>query len=457
MKIIILGAGRLGSSVAASLVGEHNDITVVDHDADALKALKERYDLLTVTGHAPHPPVLEAAGAQDADMLIAVTGSEEINMLACQVAYILFRTPTKIAQIRSRGYLESKQSEQLFRQSAIPVDMRICSEQIITEHIQRLIDYPGAFQVLDFAGGKVQLLGVTLPCDGSFTGKNIAECKSSLPDFDFRVVMICRKDEIVAPEAGTIMETGDDVFFITARQHVHELLRLASGQKKTGHNVIISGGGEIGSSLAEKLEQNYSVKLIELSKTRANRASEQLRQTTVLHGNAVDRELLLQEGIEQADVYCALTSDDEANFFSALLAKSLHAEKVFALTNNNDYANLLREHTIDIVISPQQITIGSLLAYVRRGDVRVVHSLRRGAMESIEAIAHSGSQVVGQKIDEITLPPGTTIGAIVRDDQVNIAHGDNRIEDGDHFILLVAKKEYLRDVEKLFRVEVPFP
>lgn len=456
MKIIILGAGRLGSLIAASLVvDEHNDITVVDKDAEALQKLRERHDLLTVTGHAPRPRVLEDAGGQDADMLIAVTGNEEVNMLSCQVAYILFRTPTKIAQIRSRGYLDA--TKQLFHQSAIPVDMRICSEQIITEYIERLIYYPGAFEVLDFAGGKAQLLGVTLPAHGSFTGKNIAECRRGLPDFDFRVVMICRKNETVLPEAGTIMEMGDEVFLIVARQHAHDLLQLASGQKKTGRNIIISGGGEIGASLAQALERDYRVKLIEKSESRVNKASEQLRHTTVLHGDAVDRELLLEEGIEQADVYCALTSDDEANFFSALLAKNLRAEKVFALNNNSDYADLLREHTIDSVISPQQITIGPLLAYVRRGDVKVVHSLRRGAMESIEAIAHSGSQVVGRKIDEIPLPPGAAIGAIVRDEQINIAHGDNRIEDGDHFILLVAKKKYLRDVEKLFRVEVPFP
>ena len=449
---MILGAGQIGASLAANLVGEHNDITVVSADPHALKTLRERYDLRTVTGFPSHPVVLEKAGAEDADMLIAVTDSDEINMLACQVAYTLFHTPTKIAQVRNRAYLDHAQ---LFCQEAMPVDLPICPEQIITEHTKRLVRYPsGVLQALDFADGKVQLMGIRLHHQVALVGKSIAECSRSLPKVDFRVAMVYRHDRPILPNGETVLEADDEIFIVVAKKHVRALLQVASISGESIRNIVIAGGGQIGRSLARALEKDYFVKLIEVAEHSANLASEQLKNTTVLRGDIVDREYLLEASIEQADAFCAVTNIDESNIFSAMMAKHLGAKKVFALINNINYIDLLLDRTIDIVISPQQITIGLLLAYMRRGDVKVVHSLRRGAMESLEAIAHAGSKVVGRTIAEIDLPPGTVIAAIVRDEKVVIAHKTSHIEDGDHFILLISNKKYLHHVESLFRVGV---
>jgi trk system potassium uptake protein TrkA len=456
MKIIILGAGQVGSSVASNLASEANDITVVDDNGAILQDLQDRLDLRTVKGHASHPDVLRQAGADDADMIIAVTRNDETNMVACQVAYTLFHTPTKIARVRSPEYLKFGR---LFAQEALPVDVLISPEQLVTEYIQRLIEYPGALQVLDFAGGRVQLVAVRAFYGGPLVGHELRELKQHMPGIEARVAAIFRQGKPITPGGDTIIEADDEVFFIAAPKHIRDVMSELRKLDKPIKRVLLAGGGNIGMRLAAAIENRYQLKIIEHNQARATLLSEELDKTIVLLGDAADEELLLEEGIDSTDVYCALTNDEEANILSAMLAKRLGARKVMSLINRASYVNLMQSDVIDVAISPEQATIGSLLTHVRRGDVVMVHALRRGAAEAIEAVAHgdkSSSKVIGRCIEEISLPAGTSIGAIVRGEDVLIAHHDTVIESDDHVILFLSDKNCIKEVERLFSVGVTF-
>jgi trk system potassium uptake protein TrkA len=456
MKIIILGAGQVGSSVAASLAHEANDITVIDTNPKRLQELQDRLDLRTIQGHASRPQVLEQAGAEDADMIIAVTSSDEINMVACQVAYTLFNTPTRIARVRAVDYLKR---DRLFSTSAVPVDVLISPEQLITDYILRLIEHPGALQVLDFAGGEVQLVGVRAYYGGPLVGHELRALRQHMPNVDMRVAAIFRRGRAVTPQGNTRIEVDDEVFFVAAKNNIRAVMSELRRLDKPYKRIIIAGGGNIGVRLARTLERDYQVKLIDHNAARTDQISKDLERTVVLLGDAADRDLLLEENIEHTDVFCAVTNDDEANILSSMLAKRLGARKVMSLINRTSYVELVESGIIDIAISPQQVTIGSLLAHIRRGDVAAVHSLRRGAAEAIEAVAHgdkSSSKVVGRAIQDIALPPGTNVGAIVRGDDVIIAHHDTVVQQGDHIILFLVDKKRIADVERLFQVGATF-
>ncbi|MCD8523826.1 MAG: Trk system potassium transporter TrkA [Saccharospirillaceae bacterium] len=456
MKIIILGAGQVGGTLAENLANEQNDITVVDTDADRLRELQDRIDIKTVLGRGSYPSILRDAGADDADMLVAVTNSDETNMVACQVAYTLFRTPTKISRIRSGQYL--KQAE-LFRNDAFPIDVLISPEQVVTNYISRLLQYPGALQVLDFADQRVQLVAVRAYYGGPLVGQAIHHLKDHLPNIEARVAAVFRRNKAIEPTGDTIIEADDEVFFVAAKEHIRKVMSELRREEDSYKRVMIVGGGNIGYRLAKALERDYRIKLIEHGEQRAQFLSENLSKTVVLLGSATDKALLEEENIENTDVFCALTNDDEVNIMSSLLAKRLGARKVMTLINKAAYVDLVQGGMIDVALSPQQATIGSLLTHVRRGDVVNVHSLRRGAAEAIEAIAHgdsSSSKVVGRKIREIKLPPGTTIGAIVRGEEVIMASSDVVVESNDHVILFVMKKRHIPDVERLFQVGLGF-
>ncbi|CAO1666527.1 MULTISPECIES: Trk system potassium transporter TrkA [Salinicola] len=456
MKIIILGAGQVGGTLAEHLANEENDITVVDINEERLRELQNRLDIRTVIGTASYPNILRQAGGEDADMLIAVTSSDEINMVACQVAHTLFRTPTKIGRVRSTAYLTRKS---LFSNDAIPVDVLISPEQVVTDHIRRLIEYPGALQVLDFAGGLAQLVAVKAYYGGPLVGQELGFLRRHMPNIDTRVAAIYRRDRPIIPTGDTVIEADDEVFFIAARRDIRTVMGELRKVDRDFRRVLIAGGGNIGERLAETLEHKHQVKIIEHDLGRCGTLSEKLDRTVVLHGSATSKRLMLEENIEDCDIYCALTNDDEVNIMSSMLAKRLGAKKVLTLINNAAYVDLVQGGEIDIAISPQQTTIGSLLTHVRRGDIVNVHSLRRGAAEAIEAIAHGdkrSSRVVGRTIGEVDLPSGTSIGAIVRGKEVLIAHDDVMIETGDHLILFVIDKRRIRDVERLFQVGLTF-
>lgn len=457
MKILILGAGQVGSSAAYHLSREEaNEVTVVDMRAEVLRDLQDRLDIRTVVGHAAYPEVLERAGANDADIIVALTDTDETNMIACQVAYTLYHTPTKIARIRSAEYMSAKK---LFTQDAIPVDVRISPEQLVCEHVAQLILYPGTLQVLDFANGRVRLVGARADRDGLLVGQQIASLKEHIPNTEGRIAAIYRDGKPLEPDGDTIIQEGDEVFFIAARQDIRVFMSEMRKLEDPVRRVVIAGGGNIGMRLARALEQTNQVKIIERDQKRARVISEQLNKAIVLVGDAADEELLLEENIDSADVFCALTNAEEANILSAMLAKRLGAHKVMALINRPSYAELVESGTIDIAISPQQVTIGSLLAHVRRGDVVKVHSLRRGAAEAIEAVAHGDSKqsrVVGRKIEDIELPRGTTIVALARGEQVIIAHHDTEVETDDHVILFMTDRRKVERLEELFQVDVSF-
>jgi trk system potassium uptake protein TrkA len=457
MKILILGAGQVGSSAAFHLSREEaNEVTVVDIRAEVLRELQDRLDIRTVVGHAAYPDVLDRAGANDADIIVALTDTDETNMVACQVAYTLFKTPTKIARIRSAEYMNTRK---LFTQEAIPVDVRISPEQLVCEYVEQLILYPGALQVLDFANGRVRLVGARADLGGLLVDQKIATLKEHIPNTEGRIAAIYRDGKAMQPDGDTVILEGDEVFFVAARQDVRVFMSEMRKLEDPVRRVVIAGGGNIGVRLALALEQTNQVKIIERDTSRARVISEQLNKAIVLVGDAADEELLLEENIDNVDVFCALTNAEEANILSAMLAKRLGAHKVMALINRPSYSDLVEAGSIDIAISPQQITIGSLLAHVRRGDVVKVHSLRRGAAEAIEAVAHGTaeeSNVVGKKIEDIELPSGTNIITIVRGDQVIIVHHDTVIEPDDHVILFRTDRRKIDRLEKLFQVGVSF-
>ncbi|WP_394173077.1 Trk system potassium transporter TrkA [Thalassotalea litorea] len=457
MKIIILGAGQVGGTLAENLVGEQNEITLVDLNSDKLRELQDKMDLQVVTGHGSHPDVLAKAGAEDADMLIAVTSDDATNMLACQIAFTVFDTPTKIARIRSEQILKYK--EKLFHNQDIPVDHIIAPEQLVTKDIARLINYPGALQVREFAGGKISLVGIKAYYGGLLVGHALSTIRDHIPNIDTRVAAIYRNGRPIRPLGTTVIEADDEVFFLAATKHIRAVMSELQKLEPAYKRIMIAGGGHIGAGLARILENNHQVKIIERNPKRAELIANDLDKTLVFVGDSSDTELLLEEHIDQMDVFIAVTNDDEANIMSALLAKKLGARKTIVLVQRGAYHDLIHGSELDIAVSPQQATISALLTHVRKGDIVNVYSLRRGAAEAIEAVAHGdeqSSKVVGREIQDIKLPPGTTIGAIVRGEEVLIAHSTTVIQSDDHVILFLVDKKYIHQVEKLFAVSAIF-
>ncbi|MDT8384824.1 MAG: Trk system potassium transporter TrkA [Gammaproteobacteria bacterium] len=456
MKIIILGAGQVGTTVAQSLANEANDITVVDQQPALLKELQDRLDIKTVTGHASHPEVLYRAGIEDADLVLAVTNSDETNMVACQIAHTLFHTPTRLARVRSPDYLTYPE---LFAPTAVPVDVLISPEQLVTTYIRHLIEQPGVLQILDFLDGKAQLVAVRAHYGGPLVGKQLRNLAQQLPKIETRVAAIFRRDRAIIPDGDTVIEADDEVFFLAAQRDIPAVVAAFRRSDKPNRRVIIAGGGNIGKRLAELIESKYRVKIIERDPQRCRHLAETLHKTVILQGDAGDADLLKAEDIEDTDVYCAVTNDDEANILSAMLAKRLGARKTLTIINRQSYVDLAQGTAVDIAVSPAQVTIGALLTHIRRGDFVAVHSLRRGAAEAIEIIAHGDhktSRVVGRRIDELPLPEGTTVGAIAREKKLLFPHKDMIIEPDDHIVLFLSDKRKIAEVERLFQVAITF-
>ncbi|WP_057833156.1 Trk system potassium transporter TrkA [Colwellia sp. TT2012] len=453
MKIIIVGAGQVGGTLAENLVGENNEICIVDIDSEKLRELQDKMDLKVVIGQGCHPDVLREAGGEDADMVIAVTNDDATNMITCQICSSLFNTPKKIARIRSTQIL--KYAEQLFHKKHIPVDHIIAPEQLVTRDIARLIDYPGALQVLEFASGKVSLVAVKAYYGGLLVGHALSALKDHIPNVDTRVAAIYRNGKPIRPLGTTVIEADDEVFFIAASIHIRAVMNELQKLEPAYKRIMIAGGGNIGAGLARILEKNHQVKLIERSQKRAEQLTSELNNTLVFVGDSSDQELLTEENIDQFDLFIAVTNDDEANIMSSLLAKRLGVRKTMVLIQRAAYIDLVHGSTIDIAISPQQATISALLTHVRRGAIDNVYSLRGGAAEAIEIVAkgdEKSSKVVGRAIKNIKLPPGVTIGAIVRGSEVLIAHSNTLIHEEDHVILFLVNKRYIYDIEKLFQV-----
>ena len=444
------------ASLSRNLAREDNDVTLVDLCEERLRELQHRLDIQTVQGSGSHPNVLIEAGIEQADMLIAVTNSDEINMMGCQIAYSLFRTPTKIARIRSEHYYDYPQ---LFRNDHVPVDVCISPEKLVTEHIENLIHYPGATQILEFADGQILLMTIKLSQEGIIVGKTIGQLYQHLSSIEARVVAIFRDKVALEPREDCEIVMGDTVLFAASPAATQQVLIALGRYTHPNHRIMIAGGGHIGSGLAQALENHYRIKVIDRNLMRASFLASHLHKGTVLQGDIADRDLLINENIEFTDVFCAVTNDDEANIMSSLQAKRLGARYAIALVNRNAYVELIEDSPIDHAISPQLITIGSILAKLRRGNMVKVYRLQDNEAEAIELITHGDeltSQVVGRKLSEIELPPSCSIAALTRAEKVLMPNPELVLASGDHVILLLLKKRYVRQVESLFQVNLTF-
>ncbi len=455
VKILILGAGQVGGTLAAHLASEKFDITVVDRNEALLRELRNRLDIQTVTGHAAHPNILRQAGGEDADMLVAVTGSDEVNMVACQVSYSMFRTPKKIARVRSTAYVSEKS---LFAKEHMPVDIFINPEQVVMDHVRLLLEHPSALLVLDFADGKVQLVSVRANAGSPLVGQELRYVRRQLPNVNTRVAAIFRQGAPIMPTGGTRIAAGDEVFFIAATGQINSVMAELRQTEPVFKRVIIAGGGNIGARLATAIEPYFDVKLIERDADRCETLAVSLKNTVVLNGDAADQ-TKLREAVENSDVFCALTNDDEDNIMSSLMAKHFGVRRVMTLIRTPTYVDLLPEDKIDVTISPQQHTTSSLLTHVRQGGMSRVHSLRRGAAEAMEAVARGdahSSKIVGRQVKALKLPKGVTIGAIVRGDDVLVAYDDLVVAPNDHLILFLTDKKHVAAVERLFAVGLSY-
>ncbi|SJM90745.1 Trk system potassium uptake protein TrkA [Crenothrix polyspora] len=451
MKVLILGAGVTGSSVAEALAREENDIVVVDFKPQLLEALKERFDIATVCGNAAHPCVLEQAGVENADMVIAVTDSDETNMLACMVINTLYSRPKTIARVRAIDFLKHPH---LFGPNGIPIDHVISPEQIVKNSIYNLIEFPGVLHISDFAGGLVRLFSVKVVVDGFLTGKKIKDLKERLASGKIRVVAIFRQGKPLPVAGGAIIETGDEVFIVAPREKVRRVLKELHQLEAPIKRIIIAGGGHIGKRLGLALQDDHHVKIIEKDFRRAKKIASELEKTIILKGDCSEEALLLDESIDSTDLFCAVTDNDGVNIISASLAKSLGARKTICLLNHMSYAKLLPGTGIDVAVMPNQETLGSILKHVRRGDVAQVSSLCGGTAEAIEAIAHQNKgsdSVVGQRVDAIRFPAGIVLGALIRNQQVIPIHHDVIFEEGDHVVMFAMEKKLINNIEKLFQ------
>ncbi len=456
MHVVILGAGQVGGTLASNLAHEDNDVSLVDLDEQRLRDLQHRLDIRTIVGNASHPDILINAGIQQADMIIAVTNSDEINMMGCQIAYSLFRTPTKIARIRSPHYYHYPE---LFANEHIPVDVCINPEKLVTEHIVNLIQYPGTSQVLDFCNGQVLLITIKPQAGGIMSGKSIQQLDEYLKNIKASVVALFRDKVSIPLNPDCVIAQQDEVLFIASPEAIQQILFALGRFTNPNRRLIIAGGGRIGSLLAQTLENNYRVRIIDHHAERTQYLASQLNKSTVLLGDIAYRDLLVNENIEFTDVFCAVTNDEEANIMSSLQAKRLGARHALTLVNRSGYVDLINESAIDHAVSPQLITIGSILTKLRRGNMVKVHRLPHEEAEAIELVLRGdqqSSRAIGRPLRDIELPPSCLIAAIMRQESVYIANPDFILETGDHVILLLLKKRYVRQIESLFQVNLSF-
>ncbi len=471
MKILILGSGQVGSTIAQELAAMPNhDVTIIDTDEAALRNTGSRLDVQTIVGNGSSPMILEQAGAADTDMLLALTRNDETNLVACKLAAELFNIPQRIARVRSVDYLEYGQDESKGLDAdkslsdslnAFAITDSIHPEHLVTEHLVGLLNYVRALQVLPFANDKVRLVVAQAKAGDGIIGKTIETLVALLPEnTDCQICSIYRGNRLIVPQSDTVIQEGDEIGFAVEAQSMATVMYVLFHYKQSNHRLIIAGGGNIGYRLAKRLEDKFNIKIIENNAARAEWLAEKLDNTLVLHGSATDEDLLKTEYIDEIDVFCAITNDDENNIMSSLLAKNLGAKRAISIINRSRYVDLLTGNQIDIVVSPHQITIGSVLSHVRRGDIAAVYPLRRGTAEAIEVVVHGDrhtSSLVGRRVDEVKWPAGCHIAAIVRGDEVIMGRDHSQIlQDGDHIVFFVSRRRVLRELEKLIQVKMGF-
>jgi len=457
MKIIICGAGQVGTSIARQLADEHNDVTVIDWSADLISRIGKTLDVQGIVGYASHPDVLERADAKNADMLIAATLSDEVNMIACQIAHSLFDVQTKIARIRTQAYVEPQWSD-LFSQDHLPIDVIISPEHEVARAILRRLQVPGAFDAVSFADDKVQFLGIHIDDDCPLIDTPLAQLTELFPGLAIRVLGIRRGEHTIVPTAADQMLVGDDVYIVTDKEHRERCLSAFGHEESAARRLLIIGGGNVGLFIASELEQqnsNINIKIIEASAERAEEIASSLEKTIVLHGDALDADILREANVSQADAVIAVANDDEVNILSSLLAKKEGCERAITLVNNNVYRPLMSSLGVDIYIDPRATTVSTILHHVRRGRIRSLHSLPAMGAEVLEVEALETSLVVGKSIRDLDLPAGILFGALVRGESVVIPRGDTVIQRDDR-VILFALADQIKSVEQMFSVQLGY-
>lgn len=456
MNIVILGAGQVGQTVAESLGNEANDITLVDQRPEVLKDIQDRFDIRTIIGHAAYPEVLERAGMEDADLVLAITNSDETNMVACQTARFVFNTPKCLARIRSPEYLDHPE---LFSTDGIPIDYLISPEQLVTTYIRHVIERPSVLQAVDFAEGKVQLVVVRANAGGTIVGQALHCLWNGRRKRKARVIAIFRDRQTLIPGDDTVVQADDEILIAAARDDVSTVLAAFRRAASPARRIMIAGGGRIGIRLAETIASRYYVKLIEREAKRCQHIAETLEGVIVLKGDASDADLLAEEGIKNADFFCAVTNDDEANIVSSMLAKKLGARHTLSIVNRSSYVDVAEGSEVDIVVSPAQVMIGAILAHIRRGDVLTVHEFRRGKAEAIEVSVHGdrqSSKVIGRRVADLPLPEGVVVAVVVRGNDAIFSFQETMIQSDDRIVLFLSDKRSITAVEKLFQAGITF-
>ncbi len=457
MKIVICGAGEVGSSIAKYLSEEGGNLTIVDQDAELVREVSQNLDVTGVIGHASHPDVLERAGIADADMIIAVTYSDEVNMVACEIAHSMFKVPTKIARIRSQVYLRPEWAD-LYTNKAIPIDVIISPEVEVARAVKRRIETPGATDVIPLADDKVRLVGVRCNADTPITATPLRQLTSLFPDLKIVVVGIKRNDRVIIPRGDDEMFDGDDVYFVVASDQCQRALAAFGHEEAATRRAVILGGGNIGLFVAQQLEADHpeiKLKIIELDRERAEYLAQTLHRTIVIHGDVMSPEILAEAGVAGAGTVIAVTQNDETNILASLLAKKKGALRTVSLVNKSGYNTLVSSLGIDVIVNPRSITVSRILQHVRRGRIHSVYTIQDDFGELIEAEAMQTSGLVGKPLRELNLPTGTRIGVLIRKGQVIVPRGDTMVEGGDR-IMMFAAKDAVKQVEKLFSVRLEF-
>ena len=457
MKVIVCGAGQVGFNIAHYLASENNDVTVIDQRPELIRKITDTLDVQAVLGHASQPSVLEQAGAGDADMLIAVTHADEVNMVACQVAHSLFDVPTKIARIRSQSYLQPMWAT-LFSREHMPIDVIISPEIEVARAITRRLQVPGAIDVIPLAGDKVRLIGVRCDPDTPLINTPLRQLTVLFPDLTIVVIGIVRDGKPIVPTAEDQMLEGDEVYFVVDTQHVGRALAAFGREDQEARRIVVFGGGNIGLFLAQQIEAqhpNVAIKIIEINKERAEFVAKTLTRSVVLNGDVLDMEILTEAGVSTAETVVSVTNDDETNILAALLAKRSGARRAMTLINKASYKALVGPLGVDVVINPRAITVSNILQHVRRGRIHAVHSLHEGFGELIEADALETSSLVGKPLRDVKLPVGVLLGAVVRNGTVISPRGNTVVQAGDR-VVLFATAEAVKKVEKMFSVRLEY-
>jgi trk/ktr system potassium uptake protein len=457
MKVIVCGAGQVGTNIARHLATEHNDVTVIEQSPDLVRRVTETLDVRGVTGFAAYPDVLEKAGAKEADMLIAVTHADEVNMVACQVAHSLFNVPTKIARVRAQSYQKPIWAD-LFSRENLPIDVIISPEIEVARAINNRLMAPGAFDMIPLGNGRVKVVGVRIEDDCPIVDTPLRQLTTLFPELHLIVIAILRGGKAIVPDPEDQLLAGDEAYFVAESDHVARSLAAFGHEEPEAHRIVIVGGGNIGLFLAQEFEshrQDLTTKLVEVDKERATKVAGNLKDTIVVNGSALDLEILEEVNIGQSDTIVSVTNDDEVNILSSLLAKRNGCKRAVTLVNNRSYEPLIASLGIDVVVNPRAITVSTILHHIRRGRIIAVHALREGVGEVIEAEALDTSAAVGKPLKDIGLDKGIIIGAVVRGDEVLLPRGDTVIKAKDR-VILFATAQSVKKVEELFAAGLEF-